>query len=340
MGYKVALVGATGMVGREFIKTLEERRFPIDEITFYASERSSGRKLLFQGIQHSVREIAPDSFQHVDIAFFATESGISRNLAPVAVRSGAVVCDDSSAFRMDASVPLVIPEVNPEDIRWHKGILSNANCSTIQMVVALSPLHKINPIKRIIVATYQATSGWGQAAMEELNRQAGQVLAGKPADIKIFPHQIAFNVLPEIDSAMDTGDTKEEWKMAAETHKILHDDSIAISASCVRVPVLVGHSEAVWLEFANPMSPEEAREILSHAAGVKVMDDIAAHLYPEPWMAAGKDDVYVGRIRKDTSHANGLVMWIVSDNLRKGSALNTVQIAEEMIKRNWLHPGG
>ncbi len=338
MGYKVALVGATGMVGSEFINTLEERKFPVDEIHFFASERSAGRKLRYKGKEVTVKELNPDGFKGIEIAFFATESGISREWAPVAAKAGAVVCDDSSAFRMDPTVPLVISEVNPEDIKWHQGIISNPNCSTIGLLVALYPLHKVNPVKRLIVSTYQSVSGWGQAAMEELNQQVQQSAKGEKLTHRIFPHQIAFNVLPEIDSAMENGYTKEEWKMSEETHKILHDPSIAISATCARVPVMVGHSESATIEFTRPMSPKEAREILAKAPGVKVMDNLPSHIYPDALTATGKDEVLVGRIREDTSKSGGIVMWVVSDNLRKGSALNTVQIAEEMIKRDWLKP--
>jgi aspartate-semialdehyde dehydrogenase len=235
-------------------------------------------------------------------------------------------------------VPLVVPEVNPEDIKWHKGIIANPNCSTIQMVVALYPLHKVNPIKRIIVDTYQSVSGTGAAAAEELTTQARQVLDGQNTVPHVYPHQIAFNILPEIDVFLDNGYTKEEWKMVEETRKIMHADDIAISATCARVPVVTGHSEAVHVEFSQPMSPDEARHILAQAPGVKVLDDPVISLYPQPWSAVGTDEVFVGRIRRDASHPRGLAMWIVADNLRKGAALNAVQIAEEMIGREWIHP--
>jgi aspartate-semialdehyde dehydrogenase len=241
---------------------------------------------------------------------------------------------------MVPTVPLVVPEVNPEDIKWHKGIIANPNCSTIQMVVALYPLHKANPIKRIIVDTYQAVSGTGSAAVEELTAQAKQVLDGQATAPHVYPHQIAFNVLPEIDVFLDNGYTKEEWKLVEETRKIMHADDIAISATCVRVPVFMGHGEAIHIEFSQPMSPDEARQILAQAPGVKVLDDPAISLYPQPWAAAGTDEVFVGRIRRDASHPNGLTMWVVADNLRKGAALNAIQIAEEMINRGWIHPGG
>jgi aspartate-semialdehyde dehydrogenase len=336
VAYKVALVGATGAVGSEFIRTLEERKFPVSEIHFFASERSAGKRLHFNGAEVTVKELTPDCFKGIEIAFFATESPVSKQWAPVAAKAGAAVCDDSSAFRMEPAVPLVVAEVNPEDIKWHKGIISNPNCSTIGLLVAINPLHKVNPIKRIIVSTYQAVSGWGQAANEELDAQVKQYAKGEKLSYKIFPHQIAFNVLPEIDSPTENGYTKEEWKMAEETHKILHDPSIRFTATCARVPVFVGHSEAATLEFTRPMSPKEAKDILSKAPGVVVMDNLPAHVYPDALTATGRDETFVGRIREDTSNPGGLVMWLVSDNTRKGSATNTIQIAEEMIKRGWL----
>ncbi|GAI89121.1 unnamed protein product, partial [marine sediment metagenome] len=263
-----------------------------------------------------------------------------RYFSPIAAESGAVVIDNSSAFRMERNVPLVVPEVNPEDIKRHNGIIANPNCSTIQMVVALYPLHKVNPIKRIIVDTYQAVSGTGSAAVEELTAQAKQVLDGQTTIPHVYPHQIAFNVLPEIDVFLDNSYTKEEWKMVEETRKIMHAPDIAISATCVRVPVFTGHGEAIHVEFPQSMSTDKARRILAQAPGVKVLDDPLVSLYPQPWSAADTDEVFVGRIRQDVSKPNSLVMWVVADNLRKGAALNTIQIAEEMIKREWVHPGG
>jgi aspartate-semialdehyde dehydrogenase len=240
---------------------------------------------------------------------------------------------------MDPKVPLVVPEINPEDIKWHKGIIANPNCSTIQMVVALNPLHKVNQIKRLVISTYQAVSGTGAAAVDELTEQAKQVLGGQTAVPHVYPHQIAFNILPEIDVFLDNDYTKEEWKMVEETRKIMHAPDIAISAVCVRVPVFTGHSESVHIEFSQPMAPEDARRILAKAPGIKILDDPAISLYPQPWSAAGTDEVFVGRVHRDASHANGLVLWVVADNLRKGAALNAVQIAEEMIKRDWVRPG-
>ena len=336
--YNVAIVGATGLVGQEFIKVLVQRSFPVDSIRLLASDRSAGRKLMVNKQEIEVRETTPESFEGVDIALFSAGSEVSRHFSPIAARSGAVVVDNSAAWRMEPDVPLVVPEVNPEDIGWHKGIIANPNCSTIQMVVALYPLHKVNPIKRIVVSTYQSVSGTGAAAVEELIVQSKQVLEGQAIIPHVYPHQIAFNALPEIDVFLDDGYTKEEQKMVEETKKIMHAGEIAISATCVRVPVYTAHSEAVWVEFSSPMMPDDAERIFAGAPGVKILDDNAISLYPHPWMAAGTDEVFVGRIRRDTSHPNGLVMWIVADNLRKGAALNAVQIAEEMVKRDWIKP--
>jgi aspartate-semialdehyde dehydrogenase len=338
--YRVAIVGATGLVGQEFIKVLGQRNFPMASILLLASDRSAGRKLFVNHREVEVKETTPEAFKKIDIALFSAGTESSRYFSPIAAQSGAVVIDNSSAFRMVPTVPLVVPEINAGDIKWHKGIIANPNCSTIQTVMALYPLHKTNPIKRIITDTYQAVSGTGSAAVEELTVQAKQVLEGQTTIPHVYPHQIAFNILPEIDVFLDNGYTKEEWKMVEETRKIMHAEDIAISATCVRVPVFTGHSVAVHAEFSQPMSPDEARRILAQAPGVKLLDDTAISLYPQPWSAAGTDEVFVGRIRRDVSHPNGLVMWVVADNLRKGAALNAVQIAEEMTKREWLHPGG
>lgn len=335
-GYNVAIVGATGMVGQEFIKVLLQRKFPARSISLYASDRSAGRKMFVGHEEIVVKETANDSFDNVDIALFSAGSDISKHFAPIAAKAGALVIDNSAAWRMDPRVPLVVPEVNPEDIKKHRGIIANPNCSTIQMVVALYPLHRVNPIKRIVVATYQSVSGTGLAAVEELTKQSKIVLEGGNVVPHVYAHQIAFNLLPEIDVFLDNGYTKEEWKMLEETRKIMHADNIAVSATCVRVPVFIGHSEVVQVEFNEYMPPDEARSILSKAPGVKVLDDPNVSLYPQPWLAAGTDDVYVGRIRADASYLNGLVMWVVADNIRKGAALNAVQIAEEAIKNDWV----
>ena len=334
--YNVAIVGATGLVGQEFIKVLEQRKFPASSIQLYASDRSAGKKLFVGHQEIEVKETSAESFQHMDIALFSAGAEISRHFSPIAAKAGALVIDNSAAFRMEPKVPLVVPEVNVEDIKWHRGIIANPNCSTIQLVVALYPLHKVNPIKRIVVSTYQSVAGTGLAAMEELTTQAKLVLEGQNVIPHVYPHQIAFNILPEIDVFLDSGYSKEEQKMVEETRKIMHADSIAVSATCVRVPVFIGHSEAVNIEFTNPISPDDARKILADAPGVRVLDDPNVSLYPQPWLAAGSDDVYVGRIRTDISHNSSLVMWVVSDNLRKGAALNAVQIAEEAVKRGWV----
>ena len=338
-GYRVAIVGATGLVGGEFIKVLEQRNFPVSKLTMLASDRSAGKKLYFNHEEYEVLETAPDSFRDVDIALFSAGADISRYFSPIAAKAGAVVIDNSAAWRMDDEVPLVVPEINAEDIRKHKGIIANPNCSTIQMVVALNPLHRVNPIKRIVVTTFQSVSGTGSAAIEELTAQSKQILGGQSVVPHVYPHQIAFNVLPHIDVFLDNAYTKEEWKMVEETRKIMHDDDIQVSATCVRVPVFTSHSEAVNVEFTNAMSPDDARKLLTQAPGVRLLDDYAINLYPTPWMAAGTDDTYVGRIRRDVSASNSLVMWVVADNIRKGAALNAVQIAEEMVRREWLKPG-
>ena len=332
----VGIVGATGLVGQEFIKVLEQRDFPMASVRLCASDRSAGKRMFVGHQELEVEETTSDSFDHIDLVLFSAGSEISQHFAPIAVKAGAVVVDNSAAWRMDRKVPLVVPEVNTEDLKKHEGLIANPNCSTIQMVVALNPLHQVNPIKRVVVSTYQAVSGTGSAALEELSTQSKQVLEGKSTVPHVYPHQIAFNLLPEIDVFLDNGYTKEEWKTVEETRKIMHAPQMAISATCVRVPVHIGHSEAINIEFSRPMSPEEARQILADAPGVKVLDDPSVSLYPQPWAAAGSDDVFVGRIRADASHRNGLVMWVVADNLRKGAALNAVQIAEKLIEHGWV----
>jgi len=335
-GFDVAIIGADDIVGQEIIKILEQRKFPVGSIRLLMPENSSDVKLLFNHQRIAVKKVTPEAFRDVDIAFFSAGTDISRRLAPWAVEAGTVVIDNSAAFRMDPTVPLVVPEVNPEDIEWHKGIIASPTCSAVQMVVALYPLHKLNPIKRIVVSTYQAVSSSGAAAMQELVNQSRLALEGRRICPHVYSHQIAFNVLPEIDVFLDNGYTKEELRMVEETRKILHAGDIAISATCVRVPVYFGHSEAVHVEFSSPMTPEEAKRILAEAPGVRVLDDPSVSFYPQPWAASGSDHVFVGRIRKDMSHPNGLVMWIVADNLRKGAALNAVQIAEEGIERGCI----
>ncbi len=334
--FHVAILGATGLVGQEFIRILEQRNFPAASVRLLASEASVGKRLKIFGDEIEVEKASPQSFKGVEIALFSAGTAIDREFGPIAAGAGAVVIDNSAAFRMDPDVPLVVPEINPEDIKWHKGIIANPNCSTIQMVVAINPLHQVNPIKRVVVDTYQSVSGTGKQALDELASQARLVLEEESVFPQVYPHQIAFNLFPHIDVFLENGYTREEWKMVEETRKIMHADGLAISATCVRVPVYIGHSEAIHLEFTRPMSPEEARDILSRAPGVIVADDPESNVYPTPWEAAGRDEVFVGRIRRDVSHPNGLALWVVSDNLRKGAALNAVQIAEELIRHDWL----
>jgi aspartate-semialdehyde dehydrogenase len=313
---------------------LAERKFPVKELVALASSRSAGKQLEFCGEPVTCKELTADSFKGIDLALFSAGGGTSTQFAPYARDAGCVVIDNSSAWRMDPTVPLVVPEVNPDDVEWHRGIIANPNCSTIQMVVALKPLHDAAQIKRIVVSTYQAVSGTGQKAIVELLDQTTAVLAGLPVEMKVYPHQIAFNCLPHIDVFLEDGYTKEERKMVDETKKIMGDDSIAVSATCVRVPVQNSHSESVNLEFAAPMGVERARELLTKAPGVLLMDDVANKVYPMPILTSGKDATYVGRIRVDPTVPNGLNLWIVADNLRKGAALNAVQIAELLAERD------
>ena len=337
-GLSVAVVGATGLVGSEFLSILEKRNFPVESLHLYASNRSKGKHLYFRGEKLSVEETTNDSFKGIDVALFSAGADVSKKFSPVASKVGAVVVDNSSAFRMDSQVPLVVPEVNPQDLKDHHGIIANPNCSTIQMMVVLYPLYRVNPIRRIVVSTYQAVAGTGLAAIEELNKQVRQVLNGEEVSSDVYPHQIAFNVIPFVDKFLDNGYTVEEWKMVEETRKIMHLSSLPVSATCVRVPVYVSHSEAVNVEFTYPISPNEAREILSRAPGVEVVDDPSRQMYPLPVNASGCDEVLVGRIREGLTHPNSLAMWIVADDLRKGAALNAVQIAEELLERGWIKP--
>jgi len=332
--YKVAVAGATGAVGWQMVACLEERRFPVAELIPLASERSLGRTVSFQGQEIPVQVLGPDSFAGVEVALFSAGGGVSLEYAPIAARAGAVVVDNSSAWRMDPEVPLVVPEVNPGDIGLYlkRGIIANPNCSTIQLVVVLKPLHDAARIKRVVVSSYQAVSGTGQKAVEELAAQVRALLSNQEVVKKVYPHRIAFNVLPHIDAFQENGYTKEELKMVNETRKILGDDTIRVTATTVRVPVFYGHSEAVNLETERKLGPEEAREILAQAPGVKVVDNPAKFEYPMPLDAAGQDLTLVGRIREDFSIKNGLNLWVVADNLRKGAATNAVQIAEILVR--------
>ncbi len=330
--YTVAVVGATGAVGGQMIEVLEERKFPVATLVPLASARSAGGTVSFRGQEVTIQELKHSSFDGVDIALFSAGSEISKEFAPVAAKVGTVVIDNSSAWRMAAEVPLVVPEVNAQDIGWHRGIIANPNCSTIQMVVALQPLHEQFRIRRIVVTTFQSVSGTGKEAMDELMEESRALLSFQEAKPKVYPYRIAFNCLPHIDEFLPTGYTKEEMKMVHETKKIMGDDTMAITATTVRVPVYIGHSESVNIETERKATANEARAVLSTAPGVIVYDDPARALYPMPLEVVGTDDVYVGRIREDDSVGNGLNLWVVADNLRKGAALNAVQIAELLLR--------
>ena len=337
--YKVAIAGATGAVGREMMKVLEERDFPVGELIPLASERSEGQKLEFQGEEVVVRRLKPDSFTGVDIGLFSPGASVSREFAPHAARAGAVVVDNSSAFRMEADCPLVVPEVNARDVELAlkpggRRIIANPNCSTIQLVVAMKPLHDAAGLKKVIVSTYQSVSGAGQKGIDELEKQSRSLFNMDEMKSEKFPHRIAFNLLPEIGKDSGNGYTEEEMKMVNESRKILGLPDLAVSATCVRVPVFYCHSEAAHLFFEKPITPQEAREVLRKAPGVKVVDDLADHIYPMPLLGVGNDDTLVGRIRTDLSAPNGLALFVVSDNLRKGAATNAVQIAELLVREH------
>lgn len=332
----VAVVGATGAVGREMLDTLVRRNFPHAEVRALASSRSAGTEVEFGTKTLTVQELTEDSFAGVDLALFSAGGSTSEKFAPCAAKAGCVVVDNSSAWRMDPTVPLVVPEVNPDDLSWHKGIIANPNCSTIQMVVVLKPLHDVAKIKRVIVSTYQAVSGTGQKAIVELESQVRQLFNGQEATSSVYPHRIAFNCLPQIDVFLDNDYTKEEMKMILETQKIMGDNSIRVTATTVRVPVFYGHSESVNIETEKKLSAKEARAILSQAPGVQVYDNPSEKMYPMAIIAAGEDDTFVGRIREDESIDNGLNMFVVADNIRKGAALNAVQIAEVLMQRDLL----
>ncbi|MCF0225138.1 MAG: aspartate-semialdehyde dehydrogenase [Fibrobacter sp.] len=323
----VAIMGATGAVGQELLKILEERNFPMESLKLLASARSVGREFKFKGETLKVEELTKDSFKGIDLVLSSAGASISKEFAPIAVENGAVVVDNTSFFRMDPEVPLVVPEVNPEDIKLHKGIIANPNCTTIMMVVALKALEQISHIKRVHVSSYQAASGAGATGMAELEQQYKEIVEGKPCTVKKFAYQLANNVIPHIDVFTDNGYTKEEMKMYNETKKIMHSD-VVCSATCVRVPALRSHSESIWIETERPISVEEARDAIKNGKGLQLMDDPENKVYPMPLFLAGKDDVYVGRIRKDIANENGLTFWLVGDQIRKGAALNAVQIAE------------
>lgn len=333
---RVAVVGASGAVGREMLATLSERDFPASEVVALASSRSAGSLVPYKSDELVVRELNEKSFEGIDLALFSAGGGTSLKFAPEAVKSGCVVVDNSSAWRMDQRCPLVVPEVNPHALDRHNGIIANPNCSTIQMVVALKPLHDAARIKRIVVSTYQAVSGTGQKAITELEEQVRDLFSMKEPVVNVYPYQIAFNCLPQIDAFMDNEYTKEEMKMVDETVKIMEDEGIRTTATCVRVPVFYGHSESVNIETEKKLSSKEARAILSQAPGIKVLDNPSAKIYPMPIDAAGSDLTYVGRIREDESIERGLNMWIVADNIRKGAAVNAVQIAELLLEKDLI----
>lgn len=328
----VAVVGATGAVGVEMIKTLERRNFPVGRLTLLASARSAGKKLKFRGEELTVNELKKDSFKGVDIALFSAGSSISREYAPLAAAEGCVVVDNSSCFRMDDQVPLVVPEINAADVQWHKGIIANPNCTTAITLMALYPLHAAFGCMRIFASSYQAVSGTGAKAIEELRRQVNQIVRGEPVTKEVYPHQIAFNVLPHVDSFLPSGYTKEEMKMQNEGRKIMHHPAFRASVTCVRVPVYRAHSVAVSAEFEKPVTVEAAREVLLKAPGLDVVDDPENKKYPMPLFTAEKDNCEVGRLRKDCAMENGLCFWVSGDQLLKGAALNAVQIAEVLIK--------
>ena len=330
--YTVAVVGATGAVGTEMIQVLEERDFPVGELVPLASARSEGNEVMFRGQTLPVKVLEHNSFEGVDVALFSAGAGVSKEFGPMAVKAGAVVVDNSSAWRMDPTVPLVVPEVNIHALSGHQGLIANPNCSTIQMVVALKPLHDAVQIKRIIVTTFQSVSGTGKDAMEELIDQSRQLLSFGEAKVSVYPHQIAFNCLPHIDDFLPNGYTKEEMKMVNETRKILGESSLPITSTTVRVPVFICHAESVNIETEQKLSANDARAILAAAPGIQVYDDPSRNLYPLPIDVVGTDAVFVGRVREDESVTHGLNLWIVADNLRKGAALNAVQIAEELIR--------
>jgi len=330
MAYRLAIAGVTGAVGQEFLSIIEERNFPFQSLKVLASSRSAGKTIPFKGKTYTVEEMTKDSFKDVDVALFSAGASRSREFAPAAVKAGAVVVDNSSAYRMDPEVPLVIPEINPQAIKKHKGIIANPNCSTIIGIVPVWPLHKVNPVKRMVVSTYQAASGAGMSAMLELADQSREILDGKTPTMKVFPHQIAFNCFSHNSALGPNGYNEEETKLVKETRKIFDCQTIAVTATCVRIPVMRAHCESINLEFTNPITPDEVRNILRSAPGVTVQDDREHNRFPMPIDATGKDNVFVGRIRQDESLPGnrGINLWVSGDQLRKGAALNAIQIAE------------
>jgi aspartate-semialdehyde dehydrogenase len=332
----VAVVGATGVVGRTMIQVLSERHFPVGELRLLASGRSAGSTVSADGRTLTVGEATPEAFEDVDIALFSAGTDVSRQLAPQAAARGATVIDNSNAWRMEPNVPLIVSQVNPDDGEWHEGIVANPNCSTMQLMPVLMAIRDAVGIERVVVDTYQSVSGTGAEALAELELQIRAHVAGEPAVASVYPHPIAFNALPEIDVFLENGYTREEWKVVTESRKILHLPELRLSCTAVRVPVFVSHSEAVHVETSRPMSPDEARRAFAEVPGVVVMDDPENHVYPLATQAAGKDEVFVGRIRTDPSVENGLAFWVVSDNLRKGAATNAIEIAKVLLDRGWV----
>jgi aspartate-semialdehyde dehydrogenase len=337
--YNITVVGASGIVGQEFLKILDERQVPVARLRLLATARSAGRVVPFRGRDIVIEETTAESFGPDDhIVFLSASGAASKQYAPIAAANGSFVIDDSSAFRMDPNVPLVIPEINPEDLEWHRGIVSQPNCTTTPMVLALNPIHRVNPLKRVIVSTYQAVAGAGAAAVEGLRRETEAALAGRHEPSGTQKREIAFNAVPQIDLFADDGYTKEELKMANETRKILHAPEVRVSATCVRIPTFFGHAMSVWAEFERPMTAAEARELIAAAPGIELMDDPAAERYPTPMDVAGTDRVLVGRLRPDHSTPGGVTFWTVTDSIRKGAATNVVQIIEEAARRGLIRP--
>jgi aspartate-semialdehyde dehydrogenase len=334
----VAVVGATGVVGRTMIQVLAEREFPVGELRLLASGRSAGRTVPLDGRTYEIAEATPDAFEGVDIALFSAGAGVSRELAPQAANRSATVIDNSSAWRMEPDIPLVVSQVNPDDLEIHEGIVANPNCSTMQLVPVLMALRDAVGIERVVVDTYQSVSGTGADAIAELEGQIRAYAGGQSTSVEVYPHQIAFNALPEIDVFLDNGYTKEEWKVVSESRKILHLPELRLSCTAVRIPVFTAHSEAVHVETSAPISPDRARELFAHVPGVIVQDDPSSHVYPLAIEAAGRDEIFVGRVRQDPSipDGRGLALWVVSDNLRKGAATNAVEIAEVLVARDWV----
>lgn len=333
-GIKLAVVGATGAVGQEMLKILAERNFNLKELIVLADPKEAGKKIKFRGDTLTVQGASAEAFKQADAALFAVDTNISRALAPLAVENGCVVIDNSYAFRLEDEVPLVVPEVNPKDIEWHKGIIANPNCSTIIMTVAINPIYQAAGLKRVIVSTYQAVSGAGIAGLQELEDHVRAWTRGEAAPVKVFQHPIEFNVIPHIDVFVEENYTREEMKMVWETRKIMHAPELKISATTVRVPVFRSHSESITLDLEKPMSPDELRNILAAAPGVIVQDEPSNNLYPMPLFTSDHDEVYVGRIRKDISSDNGIVLWVAADQIRKGAATNAIQIAELVVEKN------